>query len=49
MNQLATDNWKAKCQMIELLTEVISNSFFLNDHLTTMLVHLAEDKINAVR
>jgi len=49
MNQLTTDNWKVKCQIIELLTGVISNSFFLNDQLTTMLIHLAEDKINAVR
>lgn len=35
--------------MIDLLTGVISNSFFLNDQLTTTLVHLAEDKIGAVR
>ena len=35
--------------MIDLLTAVISNSFFLNDQLTTTLVHLAEDKIGAVR
>ncbi len=47
--QLNTDNWKTKCQLIELLSGVISNSFFLNDKLTTMVVHLAQDKIHAVR
>ncbi len=47
--QLNTDNWKTKCQLIELLTGVISNSIFLNDKLTTIVVHLAQDKIHAVR
>lgn len=49
VTQLNTEDWKTKCQLIDLLNGVISNSFFLNDQLTTMLVHLAEDKINAVR
>lgn len=47
--QLNTDDWKIKCQLIDLLTAVISNSLFLNDKLTTMLVHLVQDKIHAVR
>lgn len=35
--------------MIDLLTAVTSNALFLNDKLTTMLVHLVQDKIHAVR
>ncbi len=49
VSQLSTDDWKAKCVLIDLLTGVISNSFFLNDQLTTTLVRLTEDKIGAVR
>lgn len=47
--QLNTDDWKIKCQLIDLLTSVISYSLFLNDKLTTILVHLVQDKIHAVR
>ncbi len=49
VNQLNTENWRVKCQLIELMAGFISNSLFLNDQLTTMLVSLAEDKISAVR
>lgn len=49
VSQLSTNDWKAKCALIDLLTGVISNSFLLNDQLTTTLVRLSEDKIGAVR
>jgi len=35
--------------MIELLGNVINNSLFLNDKMTTMIIGLVCDKINAVR
>lgn len=49
VSQFNTDNWRVKCQLITLLGNVISNATFLNDQLTTLLVSLTADRINAVR
>ena len=48
-NQFTTENWRTKCRMIDLLGNVINNSLFLNDKMTSMIVNLICDKINAVR
>lgn len=47
--QLNTEDWKIKCQLIDLLNVVVSNSVFLNDKLTNLLIRLVQDKISAVR
>jgi len=49
VNQFNTENWRVKCQLIELLGSVINSSVFLTDKMTSLLISLTADKINAVR
>lgn len=49
LQQLGTDNWRIKCQILEVLKGVIQNPAFLSEGVLKVLFSLTDDKIDAVR
>lgn len=49
MQQLQTDNWRIKCQIIDILKTFITTPTFLNESVLKALFCLTDDKIDAVR
>jgi hypothetical protein len=49
LQQLSTDNWRIKCQILEILKSFTSNQSFLNDNVLKVFFNLTDDKIDAVR
>ena len=49
LQQLMTDNWRIKCQIIEILKNFITNQSFLNENVLKVIFSLTDDKIDAVR
>jgi hypothetical protein len=50
INQLfSSNNWRTKCQAIEIMSEFIKFPAFLNDNIVNIIVGWAFDKIDAVR
>lgn len=49
LQQLLTDNWRIKCQIIDILKSFIANQSFLNEGVLKMIFSLTDDRIDAVR
>lgn len=49
LQQLLTDNWRIKCQIIDILKSFITNQSFLNEGVLKVIFSLTDDKIDAVR
>lgn len=49
LQQLLTDNWRIKCQIIDILKNFITNQSFLNENVLKVIFSLTDDKIDAVR
>ena len=49
LQQLATDNWRVKCQIIEILRTFIYKQIHLNEGVLKVIFGLTDDKIDAVR
>lgn len=49
LQQLLTDNWRIKCQIIDILKTFIANQSFLNEGVLKVIFSLTDDKIDAVR
>ena len=49
LQQLATDNWRVKCQIIEILKTFIYKQIHLNEGVLKVIFGLTDDKIDAVR
>jgi hypothetical protein len=46
---LGTDNWRNKCQIIEILRGFLVSQTYLTENVLKALFSLTEDKIDAVR
>jgi hypothetical protein len=44
-----SDNWRMKCQAVDLISKILQNPSFLNDKAIAMIMELAHDKVDAVR
>jgi hypothetical protein len=49
LQQLTTDNWRIKCQIIEILKSFISSQSFLTEGVLKVFFSLTDDRIDAVR
>lgn len=49
LQQLLTDNWRIKCQIIDILKSFITSQSFLNEGVLKVIFSLTDDKIDAVR
>lgn len=49
LQQLATDNWRVKCEIIDVLKQFLTHQTFLNETVLKVFVALPDDRIDAVR
>ena len=49
LQQLTTDNWRVKCEIISILKGFLANQAYLNDNVIKMFINLTENRIDAVR
>jgi len=49
LQQLGTDNWRNKCQIIEILRGFLVSQAYLTENALKVLFSLTDDKIDAVR
>ena len=49
LQQLTTDNWRVKCEIITILKGFLANQTYLNENVIKMFISLTEDRIDAVR
>lgn len=49
LQQLLTDNWRIKCQIIDILKTFITSPAFLSEGVLKAMFSLTDDRIDAVR
>ena len=49
LQQLTTNNWRIKCEIIKILKGFLTNQVYLSDTTLKMFINLTDDKIDAVR
>lgn len=49
LQQLTTSNWRAKCEIIDIMKGFLANQVYLNETVVKMFINLTEDRIDAVR
>lgn len=49
LQQLTTDNWRVKCQIIDILKTFIYKEIYLTEAIIKVIFALTDDKIDAVR
>ena len=49
LQQLATENWRVKCELIEVLKRFLTHQTYLNESVLKVFISLADDRIDAVR
>lgn len=49
LNQLSTNNWRIKCEIIKILKNFLLDQTYLNAEVLKVFVDLTDDRVDAVR